>query len=221
MFLTRASSIRSKSPLRGKRRSNRSRSGSGGGGNGGLLGLGGGLRVADLDGVSMLSNSPSMINPSEKETNLSRSSTSSSLHSLPSEERDQFCDLRTRAAKRKPRLSKIRDKDNFLSIDNDILSRHRKLKQGTKSSKKKIRIPPPLLFTDHNTNIEEDVAESDSSDGIILPAITVPRNFNTNMEQTAEPNSMVKICIDSPSEEELSFRKGANVTNNQFDSTVV
>ena len=91
-----------------------------------------------------------------------------------------------------------------------------------------IRLPlinqqPNNSSTDH----ESDGNDSGSSGDIILPAITVPKNYDGNIHSiqsnqatTSSPSSMamksgiVKICIDSPSEEEHSLKLSLNESTN-------
>lgn len=65
--------------------------------------------------------------------------------------------------------------------------------------------------------------DSDSSDGIILPAITVPPNYTMTIPQEDQNDSndnVVKICIDSPSEEEPSVKTNS-YNSTKFNSTIV
>lgn len=86
---------------------------------------------------------------------------------------------------------------------------------------------------DQNNNSDHSDS-SNSSDGVVLPAVTVPKNYDGNLSsigQTSSPPSInkepdriyvpeiVKICIDSPSEEEHSYTKPSASENGAPEET--
>lgn len=136
---------------------------------------------------------------------------------------------------KKPQIKNLRNKENYLSLESEIPARHvsassssknkskRKTKRiskesshhssGNRHSPRKPISGLPMIEQQQNEEIEEAAADSGSSgDCIILPAITVPKNYDSNQHQTLAPtlnqgpsDEIVRICIDSPSEEEASF----------------
>lgn len=275
MFMTRGGSVRSKSPQ--KHRKHKRDSGGGGGGGGCS---GNELKAPELDGVSMLSNSASIIAPSSHKSDSKRDSqsSSSSVASLPSDDKSNHSDHSpSTVSARSPRLGKLKGKENFLSLDGNVFGhakRSKKSKHRSSKGQKDILSPDrssrhlaqvfrsaPLMendgdqggedenheFRGRNSGMDskhvivhnEDDNDSGSSGDIVLPAITVPRNYDPNavivnhnsnsgtgsscnnsaqssdlqlpvLKCDNDENIQVKICIDSPSEEELSYGNHGN-----------
>ncbi len=87
-------------------------------------------------------------------------------------------------------------------------------------------------MTNNNNGHNSDHSDSSaSSEGVVLPAVTVPKNYDGNLSSISVPSSsskerilpeIVKICIDSPSEEEHSYtaKSATTPTGSDGGSTV-
>src|SRR5699024_10360105 len=138
------------------------------------------------------------------------------------------------AARRSPKLSHLKGRSNFLSLDaatpkapkkakknaanpyktNHNASNDDNRKQHSRSNRSKVPSKFAAMFNATYQIPAEDLDDgndSGSSGDIILPAITVPKNYDGNISsiQTQhQPQAttslafpeVVKICIDSPSE---------------------
>ncbi|XP_075681048.1 slowpoke 2 isoform X2 [Dermatophagoides pteronyssinus] len=211
----------------------------------------------------LTTKSISSVSKSSSSTSSSASSNSSraSLH-VDDNIEQHICRNNRRKA---PYLNKLKGKNNFFSIDNSNINnnnndhrrhrRHGKNKNQPTSSlllsstttttattttttMRKNRLPKLMIECKTNNNNDDviDNDDTDSDDCIILPAITVPKNYNGNLfdnqqqqQHDNNPNTdddddkhsyqrkihqknseIVQICIDSPSEEELSTKLSTN-----------